>query len=409
MPCSTCDPFFWHYPTNEQFAWTDVLAAVKVDEEYEGAYASDEDVNESGTLPQVLDVLSNMLYDDGQYAWTPDFSPVKPVTKLDIGRYLGRWYQVYSSLTVNVLLGKEAACVTADYKIDRKARNVACVNTARMGGPDGELAEIEGYAYVQDKTKPGELTVHLDGVEAEAPYWIVALGNEDGNGPYTYTIVSDPLRAFLFVLVRDPEGFTGSQAETDLLAKCKELGFTSPWNSPRKTVQAGCSYPSDATKIADNKSDALSSVLNLRGGGFGCLPPLHASCKMTFDFPESSCEGVSDALVSSAESMMGFDSCNGGNKCGYTVGKVVDGSVEFVHETSVKHYKDSLTFTLKNKGDSCEASAFSTSQTTFAVLDNSVNYCNLHNLVEASGLEYAENDVSDCSCTQYSTADCERY
>lgn len=179
------------------------------------------------------------------------------------------------------------------------------------------------------------------------------------NGPYTWTIVSDPLRAFLFVLVRDPEGFTGSQEETDLLAKCKELGFTSPWNSPRKTVQAGCSYPEKAVETISHpeKSDALSSVLNLRGGAFGCLPPLHASCQvsawikssqespkrvtrkrmilcsllaltsntmvpfvlndlaqMTFDFSENSCAEVSDALVSSAEGMMGFDSCNGGNK-----------------------------------------------------------------------------------------------
>ncbi|CAM9111138.1 unnamed protein product [Hapterophycus canaliculatus] len=382
-----------------------------MDKEAEIAYASDEDVNESGTLPEALDVLSKILQNGEKYTWTPDFSPVKPVTKLDVGRYVGRWYQVYSSLTVNVLLGQEAACVTADYHIDKRARNVACVNTARMGGPDGELAEIEGYAYVEDKTKPGELTVHLDGVQAEAPYWIVALGNADGNGPYTWTIVSDPLRAFLFVLVRDPEGFTGSQAETDLLAKCKELGFTSPWNSPRKTVQAGCSYPTDATEPTahHDRSDALSSVVNLRGGAFGCLPPLHASCKMTFQFPENSCAEVSYALVSSADGMMGFDNCNGGNKCGYTIEKVLDGSVELVHETSVKHYKDSLTFTLTEKGDSCEAAAFSTSQTTFAVLDNSVNYCNLHNLVDASGLEYVENDVSDCTCTQYSTADCERY
>ena len=56
--------------------------------------------------------------------------------------------------------------------------------------------------------------------------------------------MSDPLRAFLFVLVRDPETFFGSQDETDLLAKCKEMGFTSFWNTPQKTVQEGCEYPS---------------------------------------------------------------------------------------------------------------------------------------------------------------------
>lgn len=29
--------------------------------------------------------------------------------------------------------------------------------------------------------------------------------------------------------------------------------------------------------------------------------------------------------------------------------------------------------------------------------------------VEATGLEYKETDVSDATCTQYSSADCERY
>lgn len=36
-------------------------------------------------------------------------------------------------------------------------------------------------------------------------------------------------------------------------------------------------------------------------------------------------------------------------RCGYTVSKVGDGSLEFVHETSVKHYKDTLTFTFADK------------------------------------------------------------
>lgn len=36
-------------------------------------------------------------------------------------------------------------------------------------------------------------------------------------------------------------------------------------------------------------------------------------------------------------------------RCGYTVSKVANGSVRLVHETSVKHYKDDLTFTLTDK------------------------------------------------------------
>lgn len=36
-------------------------------------------------------------------------------------------------------------------------------------------------------------------------------------------------------------------------------------------------------------------------------------------------------------------------RCGYTVSKVANGKLSLVHETSVKHYKDDLTFTLTDK------------------------------------------------------------
>lgn len=115
-------------------------------------------------------------------------------------------------------------------------------------------------------------------------------------GPYPWAIVSDPLRAFLFVLVRDPEDFSGSKAETKVLNKCEKLGFTASWNSPRKTVQEGCSYTADSVD-ADTDAEAeaeveaeavevkgggaLSSVLELRGGALGLGGPLHASCKVS--------------------------------------------------------------------------------------------------------------------------------
>lgn len=78
------------------------------------------------------------------------------------------------------------------------------------------------------------------------------------DGPYPWAIVSDPLRAFLFVLVRDPATFYGSDLESDLLKLCKDLGFTAFWNSPRKTVQDGCTYTAAATAAADGIADVLA-------------------------------------------------------------------------------------------------------------------------------------------------------
>lgn len=44
------------------------------------------------------------------------------------------------------------------------------------------MVKAKGYVEATDLSKPGRLTLHLDGVPDifGAPYWIVALGDEDG-------------------------------------------------------------------------------------------------------------------------------------------------------------------------------------------------------------------------------------
>lgn len=54
----------------------------------------------------------------------------------------------------------------------------------RAKSVEGELIEMKGYAYTEDESQPGKLTVHLDGVPMDAPYWILALGDEDGVSYY---------------------------------------------------------------------------------------------------------------------------------------------------------------------------------------------------------------------------------
>lgn len=69
-------------------------------------------------------------------------------------------------------------------------RRNACGDLFRVLGPcprraqgvDGEVTKIKGTATAKNLMKPGQLTLHLDGTPESfgAPYWIVALGNENG-------------------------------------------------------------------------------------------------------------------------------------------------------------------------------------------------------------------------------------
>ena len=123
----------------------------------------------------------------------------------------------------------------------------------------------------------GKIRTLLDSGPPPQPLAVRPISSQDGD--YPWSIVSDPLRAFLFVLVRDPETFFGSQDETDLLAKCKEMGFTSFWNTPQKTVQEGCEYPSTPAEGIEEPSSKLSPEFSLLRR-LRMAEPLDASSKV---------------------------------------------------------------------------------------------------------------------------------
>jgi lipocalin len=127
-----------------------------------------------------------------------------PVTvdNLNVGSYLGRWYQVYGSPT-NVIFQGYGACITADYGLLPNG-NVSVLNSQL--NIDDEIQIITGYAYYKDISEPGKLTVHLNGVPVDSPYWVVKLGALENN-QYQYSIITTPSGISLWVLVRNIEEF----------------------------------------------------------------------------------------------------------------------------------------------------------------------------------------------------------
>jgi lipocalin len=128
------------------------------------------------------------------------------VDSLDLDKYVGRWYQVYGN-NFDQLFEKFSSCITADYKLEPYG-NVSVINSQYE---QDHLEQIFGYAYYSSsnpnpKLFPGQLTVHLDGVPHDSPYWVYNLG-PDLNGLYEWSIVSDPVKMSLFVLARDVDRY----------------------------------------------------------------------------------------------------------------------------------------------------------------------------------------------------------
>ena len=132
------------------------------------------------------------------------FSSILPQTvkELDVTKYLGHWSQIYGSPT-NVIFQGYGECITADYGLLDNGY-ISVVNT-QINSHD-EVENINGYAYYKNVSQPGKLTVHLDGVPVDTPYWVVQLG-EVVNKQYQYSIVTTASGISLWVLVRDVERF----------------------------------------------------------------------------------------------------------------------------------------------------------------------------------------------------------
>ncbi len=120
------------------------------------------------------------------------------VKNLDVNKYLGHWINIYASPT-NYIFQGYGKCLTADYTYFNE-NNITVLN--KQLNINNELETISGYGYYKNTSESGKLTVHLDGVPVDSPYWIIKLG-EIINNEYQYSIVTTPSGISVWVLVRD--------------------------------------------------------------------------------------------------------------------------------------------------------------------------------------------------------------
>ncbi|XP_054763491.2 apolipoprotein D-like [Lytechinus pictus] len=169
------------------------------------------------------------------------FGSPQTVNELDVPAYLGRWYQVYTDLVVNVTFERNAQCVTADYGLNPDG-SISVFNANTVGTPDGRFNTISGKATVPDASEPGQLVVEFPGVPAPGEYWVLKLG-PIVDGKYQYAVVSDSRKVTLFVLARDAAAFMGSDDRTEVLEFLRDTGFSCFWNKPQETYQSDqCEY-----------------------------------------------------------------------------------------------------------------------------------------------------------------------
>merc|ERR1712086_19134 len=153
---------------------------------------------------------------------------VPPVSEVDLTKYVGLWYQAYSSQSVVTFPEFGAKCVTAEYGVASDGASVTVKNTVTLLGARGfPVTKISTY-----------VAGNFDN------YLIAAVGPEV-DGRYDWAVVSDGRQQTLYVLTRDLAAF--DKYEEEVLKLCEDLGFTTDAIKPVKSYQESCNYSEQDT------------------------------------------------------------------------------------------------------------------------------------------------------------------
>ncbi len=135
------------------------------------------------------------------------YPPLSTPARVDINRYLGRWYEI---ARIDHSFQKDCVASTAEYSL-RPDGDIRVINSCRKDTPDGPLRSVEGRAWVVDKDTNAWLQVRF--------FWpflgdYVIIDLDEKN--YDYAVVGHPSRDYLWILSRSP------QMEAELYGKLLE-------------------------------------------------------------------------------------------------------------------------------------------------------------------------------------------
>jgi apolipoprotein D and lipocalin family protein len=119
--------------------------------------------------------------------------PLETVSRLDLGRHAGRWYEI--ARYPNWFEKQCARDITSTYSL-RDDGKIAIQNSCFT--QDGRHKEANGWARVADKNSNAKLRVTFFW-PFFGDYWVLDLGQH-----YDYAVVGEPSREYLWIMSRTP-------------------------------------------------------------------------------------------------------------------------------------------------------------------------------------------------------------
>jgi len=142
----------------------------------------------------------------------PQDKPLQTVPSVDLQKYLGRWYEIAA---FPQRFQKGCHCSAAEYSLEKDFIRV--VNTCRKDSPEGKLKTARGKAFLVEGSNNSKLRVQFFW-PFRGDYWIIDLAED-----YSYAVVGEPDRNYLWILCRTPQMDEGLYQE--IVKRCTDKGF----------------------------------------------------------------------------------------------------------------------------------------------------------------------------------------
>ncbi|MBC7400134.1 MAG: lipocalin family protein [Mucilaginibacter sp.] len=144
--------------------------------------------------------------------WLTTFGPTnKPVDKVDLNRYAGKWYSLYS---IPTMFDKGTRETTTTYTLNNDGYfNV--ITTAKKD--DNELHTYKSKLFPIAEEHNAEMKAQFVW-PFKVDYWVIDVATD-----YSYVVVGHPDHKFLFIMSRKPA--MDKKLYEGLVAKCKAMGY----------------------------------------------------------------------------------------------------------------------------------------------------------------------------------------
>jgi apolipoprotein D and lipocalin family protein len=161
----------------------------------------------------------------GCTATAKDKPPLTVVDRVDLERYLGKWYEIAS---YPAWFQKGCTGSTAEYSLLPEGK-IRVINRCRKDSLDGPLKESKGKAEVADTATNAKLKVWFFW-PFKGNYWIIELDDD-----YQWAVVGEPSRKYLWILSRTP--FMEEAVYQGILERLPQKGYDLA--GLRRTAQVG--------------------------------------------------------------------------------------------------------------------------------------------------------------------------